>query len=77
MQSNIGIYNIGTGIETSFSEIINLLKRNLKTDIKATYIDNPIRNYVEKTKADISLAKSELGYIPDCSLEDGIRRLIN
>ena len=42
-----------------------------------TYVDNPIKNYVQKTKADISLAKSELGYEAKTkSLEDGIAALI-
>jgi nucleoside-diphosphate-sugar epimerase len=71
-----GIYNIGTGIETSFSKIVDIINQHLGTDIKATYVDNPIKNYVQKTKADISLAKSELGYEPKCSLDDGILTLI-
>jgi UDP-glucose 4-epimerase len=71
-----GIYNIGTGIETSFSRIVDIINHHLGTDIRATYVDNPIKNYVQKTKADISLAKSELGYEPKCSLDNGIRTLI-
>ena len=72
-----GIYNIGTGTETSFSRIVEIINQRLGTDIRATYVDNPIKNYVQKTKADISLAKSELGYEAKCrSLEDGIAALI-
>src|SRR5215469_1996292 len=71
-----GIYNVGTGIETSFSRIVHMMNQQLGTDLKATYVDNPIKNYVEKTKADISLAKSELGYEPKFSLDEGILKLI-
>jgi len=71
-----GIYNIGTGIETSFSRIVEIINQHLGTDIRATYVDNPIKNYVQKTKADISLAKSELGYEAKWrSVEDGIAAL--
>src|SRR5215469_9029966 len=59
-----GIYNVGTGIETSCSRIVDIINQQLGTDLRATYVDNPIKNYVEKMKADISLAKSELGYEP-------------
>jgi UDP-glucose 4-epimerase len=76
-EREFGIYNIGTGTETSFSRIVEIINQHLGTDIRATYVDNPIKNYVEKTKADISLAKSELGYEAKWrSLEDGIAALI-
>jgi len=76
-EREFGIYNIGTGIETSFSSIVEIINQHLGTDISATYVDNPIKNYVRKTKADISLAKSELEYEPTWkSPEDGIAALI-
>jgi UDP-glucose 4-epimerase len=76
-EREFGIYNIGTGIETSFSRIVEIINQHLGTDIRATYVDNPIKNYVRKTKADISLAKSELEYEPTWkSPEDGIAALI-
>jgi len=76
-EKEFGIYNIGTGTETSFSRIVEIINQRLGTDIIATYVDNPIKNYVQKTKADISLAKSELGYEAKTkSLEDGIAALI-
>jgi len=76
-EREFGIYNIGTGIETSFSRIVEIINQHLGTDIRATYVDNPIKNYVRKTMADISLAKSELEYEPTWkSPEDGIAALI-
>jgi len=71
-EMKFGIYNIGTGIETSFSRLVEIINQHLGTNIQATYVDNPIKNYVQKTKADISLAKMELGYEPKFSLDDGI-----
>jgi UDP-glucose 4-epimerase len=76
-EREFGIYNIGTGTETSFSRIVEIINQHLGTDIGATYVDNPIKNYVQKTKADISLARSELGYEAKWgSIEDGIAALI-
>jgi UDP-glucose 4-epimerase len=75
-EMEFGIYNIGTGIETSFSRLVEIINRHLGTNIQATYVDNPIKNYVQKTKADIMLAKLELGYEPKFNLDEGIRALI-
>lgn len=75
-EMEFGIYNIGTGIETSFYTIVEKINKHLGTNISPAYVDNPIKNYVQKTKADISLAKSELGYHPKYSLDEGILTLI-
>jgi UDP-glucose 4-epimerase len=75
-EMEFGIYNIGTGIETSFSRLVEIINRHLGTNIQATYVDNPIKNYVQKTKAEITLAKMELGYEPKFGLDDGISVLI-
>jgi UDP-glucose 4-epimerase len=81
LQSNekeFGIYNVGTGVTTSFSRIVEIINENLGTHIEASHVDNPIKNYVQKTKADISLARSELGYDPKWKgVEDGIKTLIS
>jgi nucleoside-diphosphate-sugar epimerase len=77
-EKEFGIYNVGTGVTTSFSKIVEIINENLGTQIEASHVDNPIKNYVQETKADISLAKSELGYDPRWkSVEDGIKTLIS
>ena len=71
------IYNIGTGIHTSFNQLIEIINKHLGTNIKATYISNPINNYVLHTNADISLARLELGYEPKWkNIDDGIKKLL-
>jgi nucleoside-diphosphate-sugar epimerase len=70
-----GLYNIGTGIETSFNQIVDILNKHLGTSIKA-YLNNPIKNYGYRTLADISLAAQELGYKPKWTLDNGIRQLV-
>jgi UDP-glucose 4-epimerase len=71
------IYNVGTGVQTSFDKLIEIINRELGGDIGPTYIENPIRNYVQHTVADLSLARLELGYEPKWkSVEEGIKHLI-
>jgi UDP-glucose 4-epimerase len=71
------IYNIGTGTETSFNQVIQIINKLLGTKIRPIYVNNPIHNYVQHTRADISKAKSELGYEPKWTdMEAGIRELL-
>jgi hypothetical protein len=42
----LGIYDIGTGIQTSFSGIVDIIHEHLGTDIRANYVDNPITTYM-------------------------------
>src|SRR5215208_7654839 len=71
------IYNIGTGTETSFNQVIEIINKLLGTEIRPIYVNNPINNYVQHTRADISKAKSELGYQPKwMDVEVGIRELL-
>lgn len=71
------IYNVGTGIQTSFNKVVEIINKQLSTDIKPIYVKNPINNYVQHTMADISLARLELGYEPKWkNVEDGIRQLL-
>lgn len=51
--------------------MIEILNEKLKTDIKSTYVDMPIKNYVEHTFADITEIK-RLGYRPKYNLEQDI-----
>jgi UDP-glucose 4-epimerase len=78
MQSDkeFGIYNVGTGVQTSFNRMVEAINAQLGTNISPLYVNNPIRNYVQDTIADTSLAMSELGFRAEWSLEDGIRDLV-
>jgi UDP-glucose 4-epimerase len=66
------IFNVGTGRETSFNEVARLIQKIKPLKIK--YAPNPIKNYVERTQADLSLVKRELSWVPSVKLEDGIKR---
>lgn len=69
-------FNIGTGEEHSFNDVVEELENILGTDIGAERIDNPIENYVARTKADYSRAKEVLGWEPKYSFEEGLRKTV-
>jgi nucleoside-diphosphate-sugar epimerase len=57
--------------------VIRLLNKYIGTNTNPEYMANPIKNYVQDTMADTSLAKSELGYQSKWNIENGIRALIS
>jgi len=70
------IFNVGTGKNYSFNEVINLLNKYLGKNIKPIYKQNPMKNYVYHTLADTTKAEKILGFKAKISLEEGIRNII-
>ncbi len=68
-------YNIGTGVEHDFNQVVAMLQDALGTDTEPLYVDNPVSNYVAETLADNSRLRA-LGWKPRIGLQDGIRRLV-
>ena len=71
-----GILNVGTGVAYSFNDVIDLINQGIGSEIKPKYVDNPIKNYVSHTLADTSKTQEILGFEARCTLNDGIRSLI-
>lgn len=67
-----GIVNAGTGVETSFNEIIDGLNKALKTNFSPEYFDNPYSFFQNHTKASIEGANRLLGYVPRFTVAEGI-----
>jgi UDP-glucose 4-epimerase len=67
-----GLYQLGTGTETSVNELINLLIE-LMPDRSVTVIREPDRRgEIRRAFSDISRARAGLGYTPDTPLRDGL-----
>lgn len=64
-----GVYDIGTGVNTTFNHLITIINEKLGTHIYPTYIDTP-RGYIEETKCKQPLEKF-------ITIEEGIQRIIN
>ena len=71
-----GIYNLGSGHARSFNELVDVLNKCLGTNLQPDYIDNPHAHYQNFTLADLTNARSALGYEPRFTLEDGVRDYI-
>jgi ADP-L-glycero-D-manno-heptose 6-epimerase len=67
-----GIYNIGSGQARSFNELVDVLNKHLGTNFQPQYIDNPHEHYQNFTQADLTNARSALGYEPRFGLEEGV-----
>jgi len=70
-----GIFNVGTGRETSFKELASIISEHIP--LRLEYRPNPIKNYVTRTCADTSLAEEVLGFRPRVRLEEGIGRIVD
>lgn len=75
-KSKYGIFNVGTGKSYSLNEVVAMLNAALKKNIKPTYVENKVKNYVAHTLADTSKAKRELGFEAKVTLEEGIGKLL-
>jgi UDP-glucose 4-epimerase len=73
-----GIYNIGTGEQHSFAELVDRLNEVLGTDIEPVYRgdgDMPEHVYVHDTMADPTKFSAATGWEPEIGFEEGLRRV--
>ncbi|MGB9681669.1 MAG: NAD-dependent epimerase/dehydratase family protein [bacterium] len=70
--SPTGIYNIGTGIETSVNQLIEVLKEVSGRDFPVLY-NAPREGEVRRIALSYKRASEILGWKPNVSLKDGIR----
>lgn len=69
-------FNVGTGRDVSFSQVVEKLNDVLGTDIDPEHVENPRDKYVQTTRADISRAREKLGYEPEYSFEEGLEETV-
>ncbi|WP_336359423.1 NAD-dependent epimerase/dehydratase family protein [Haladaptatus sp. ZSTT2] len=69
-----GIYNLGTGESYTTNTLVEKLNEVLGTSVEPEYIENPIPEdvYVHDTMADSSKMKTETGWEPEISFEEGL-----
>lgn len=73
---DVPIINAGTGVETSFNEIIDLINRELGSQLLPIYVPIGVNIYAKRLKADITL-QNKHNLLPTISLVQGIRKVIN
>ena len=67
-----GIYNLGTGVETSVNELHAACRKVTGADREPRYAE-PRAGDIQRSVTDPSLAARELGWRAEQSLEDGLR----
>ena len=75
LEGKEGIYNIGTGRETSVNELIEIFSKVLGREIKPEYAP-PRIGEVHRISLDGEKAKKELSFVPKYSLPEGILKTI-
>jgi UDP-glucose 4-epimerase len=70
------VLNVGSGTETSLTELAQALLRAMDSDLPLEF--GPARgvNSVTRRLADVRLAATTLGWKAETSLDDGLRRLV-
>ena len=71
INSKSGIYNVATSKARTFQDIVDILQKELNTNLKCEYIKNPYEKFYQfHTQAKLD---DEFSYKPKFSLEDGIK----
>lgn len=68
--------NVGTGIETSFNEIVNIINLLRNTNVTPKYVPIPIDIYAKRILSDNTTVKKVLGFEPKISIKEGLKRVI-
>ena len=68
-----GVFNVGTGVPTSFNQVIEVLNSALGASRPTEYFDNPYSFYQDQTQADTEHAEKEMGFKCMFTPEQGIR----
>lgn len=73
-----GIYNVGTGVATSFNELVAVLNDVMGKNLEPEYFEMPYDSstYQSDTQADMTLAEKALGWKAQYSLKEGIKETI-
>lgn len=72
-----GIYNVGTGVATSFNRLVEIMNEIKGTKWAVEYIKNPIAGtYQDYTCCNIDKIKKDMGFSVDYPIELGITRMM-
>ena len=70
------VYNVGTGSSVTVLDLVAALNKLLGTKVEPSF-GTPRAGDVRFSKADISRIRRELGYNPDVSFEEGLRKTLD
>lgn len=74
--SKFEVFNVGSGRAYSFNDMLSILKKH-GLEVKASYVENPIKNYVYHTLADTRKAEELLKFRARWKVEEVAPKLID
>jgi UDP-glucose 4-epimerase len=72
-----GVFNVASGVETSLSELAELLLKVMGSDLSVTYGPERSVNKVPRRLAGTRLARDQIGFAAEVGLEEGLQRLVD
>jgi ADP-L-glycero-D-manno-heptose 6-epimerase len=72
-----GVYNIGSGVASSFHQVIGALNKAMGLQYVPEYIPNPYAFYQAFTQAEIIQARNAFQYQPRMTLQDGVKQYVD
>jgi UDP-glucose 4-epimerase len=72
-----GVFNVGSGVETSLAELASLLLKVMDSDLSVEFGPERAVNKVRRRLADTNLAREKLGFEAEVGIEDGLRQLVD
>ncbi len=68
------IINMGSGTAIEFNDVANMAQQIVSNGTTIEHVDNPLKNgYQLYTQADMSKAKEKLDFVPQVSLNEGMK----
>jgi UDP-glucose 4-epimerase len=69
------VYNVACGSRTSLLQLVAKINALLGTNLQPTH-EKPRPGDVKHSQADITPAKTELGYVPKFDIDQGLRKCL-
>jgi len=73
--ANGGVFNVGTGIETSVNELAEEIKQLANPEVPIIHTDSRAADF-RRAKADLTVSRKVLGFEPKVGLHEGLRRYV-
>jgi len=75
-EGEMEIFNVGTGIATSFNEVISIINEQLKTNYQPIYVSVPVSPYSQTVLGDMTKVQQILNWKHKVSVKEGIAKVI-
>jgi nucleoside-diphosphate-sugar epimerase len=74
--SATGVLNVGTGVETNFTSVIEEISRLVDGSFDPLRVEIPITIYASRLLASVDRSRDKLGFTSEVSLAEGIARVL-